>query len=92
VSRFSLHVRADCHARVGISIGTATYGTDGETLDQLLIAADQAMYQVKSAHKVRQATLTSVASDGAASPQAELPTWVPGSDLNDQNLPPTSVN
>jgi diguanylate cyclase (GGDEF)-like protein/putative nucleotidyltransferase with HDIG domain len=53
VSQFSLHVRADRRARVGISIGTATYGSDGETLDQLLIAADQAMYQVKSAHKVK---------------------------------------
>jgi diguanylate cyclase (GGDEF)-like protein len=92
VSQFSLHVRADRRARVGISIGTATYGTDGETLDQLLIAADQAMYQVKSAHKVRQATGTSVPSERAASPQAELPAWVPGSDLDNQNLPPTSVN
>src|SRR5205814_258615 len=35
VSRFSLHVRGDRRARVGISVGTATYGTDGETLDQL---------------------------------------------------------
>jgi diguanylate cyclase (GGDEF)-like protein len=52
VAQFSLYVRADRHARVGISIGTATYGSDGETLDELLIAADQAMYQVKSAHKL----------------------------------------
>jgi GGDEF domain-containing protein len=36
---------------VGISIGTATYNADGETLDQLLVAADQAMYRVKSSHK-----------------------------------------
>ncbi len=52
VSRFSLHVRADKRARVGISIGTATYGSDGDTLDQLLIAADQAMYRVKASHKL----------------------------------------
>lgn len=56
VSEFSLHVRADCRARVGISVGTATYGNDGETLDQLLVAADQAMYRVKSAHKLEKAT------------------------------------
>ena len=56
VSGFSLHVRASCRARVGISIGTATYGAEGETLDQLLVAADQAMYRVKSAHKVEKAT------------------------------------
>src|SRR5947209_6590227 len=51
VSKFSLRVRAEHSARVGISAGSATYGIDGETLDQLLIAADQAMYSAKSAHK-----------------------------------------
>jgi diguanylate cyclase (GGDEF)-like protein len=51
ISSFTLHVRAEHHARVGISVGSATYGIDGETLDQLLIAADQAMYAAKSDHK-----------------------------------------
>lgn len=51
ISAFSLHVRAEHRARVGISVGAATYGLDGETLDQLLMAADQAMYAAKSAHK-----------------------------------------
>ena len=27
------------------------FGTDGETLDQLVVAADQAMYKAKSNHK-----------------------------------------
>jgi diguanylate cyclase (GGDEF)-like protein len=52
VSEFSLHVPGHGYARVGISVGTATYGVDGETLDQLLVAADQAMYRDKSAHKL----------------------------------------
>ena len=52
VSKFSLHVGSNRHARVGISTGTSTFGVDGETLDQLLIAADQAMYRVKSSHKL----------------------------------------
>jgi diguanylate cyclase (GGDEF)-like protein/putative nucleotidyltransferase with HDIG domain len=52
VSNFSLHVRSRGKARVGISVGTATYDVDGETLDQLLVAADQAMYRDKSAHKM----------------------------------------
>ena len=52
VSRFSLHVGGKRHARVGISTGTSTFGVDGESLDHLLIAADQAMYRVKSAHKL----------------------------------------
>ena len=51
VSRFSLHVRGDKRARVGISVGAASYGVHGETLDQLLIAADEAMYSDKSCHK-----------------------------------------
>ena len=79
VSQFSLHVRADRRARVGISIGTATYGSDGETLDQLLIAADQAMYQVKGIHKLQQSPVTSVRSEKI-------------SDLDKQNLASTSVN
>jgi diguanylate cyclase (GGDEF)-like protein/putative nucleotidyltransferase with HDIG domain len=52
VSRFSMHVDGDKRARVGISVGTATFGVDGETLDQLLIVADQAMYRAKSDHKL----------------------------------------
>jgi GGDEF domain-containing protein len=36
---------------MGISIGASIIGADGETLDHLLIAADQAMYRAKSAHK-----------------------------------------
>lgn len=52
VSKFTLHVGGKRHARVGISTGTSTFGVDGETLDQLLIAADHAMYRVKSSHKL----------------------------------------
>ncbi len=52
VRSFSLSVRAETRARVGISIGSSVFGDDGETLDQLLISADQAMYRAKSAHKI----------------------------------------
>lgn len=52
VSEFCLQVRGGGEARVGISVGTATYGVEGETLDQLLVAADQAMYRAKSSHKL----------------------------------------
>ncbi|HST51878.1 MAG TPA: diguanylate cyclase [Pyrinomonadaceae bacterium] len=76
VSRFSLHVRGDKHARVGISVGSATYGADGETLDHLLIAADEAMYSVKSDHKQR----TVEPKSGEA---AEIPTG---------NLASTAIN
>jgi diguanylate cyclase (GGDEF)-like protein len=56
VSEFSLRIRGGGEARVGISIGTATFGIEGETLDQLLVAADQAMYRAKSGHKLEKAT------------------------------------
>ncbi len=51
IGRFSLYVRSDKHARVGISVGAASFGVHGETLDQLLIAADESMYAVKFNHK-----------------------------------------
>jgi diguanylate cyclase (GGDEF)-like protein len=56
VSEFSLNVRGKGQARVGISVGTATFGVEGETLDQLLVAADQAMYRAKSRHKLAKVT------------------------------------
>lgn len=52
VSKFSLMAGRNRFARVGISIGTATFGIDGETLDQLVIAADEKMYRMKSSHKL----------------------------------------
>jgi len=52
VSQFALAVGRNGIARVGISIGTATFGTDGETLDHLLMAADDQMYRMKSNHRM----------------------------------------
>lgn len=51
VSQFFLPAGRGRHARVGISVGTATFGLDGETLDQLLMNADAEMYRVKSTHR-----------------------------------------
>jgi diguanylate cyclase (GGDEF)-like protein len=51
VSQFSLSVGGNRHARVGISVGTATFGSDGDTLDELLISADDKMYRMKSIHR-----------------------------------------
>ncbi len=52
VSKFSLSVGKNRSARVGISVGTATFGIDGDTLDQLVVAADDAMYRMKSTHRL----------------------------------------
>lgn len=51
VSKFSLGVGRNRFARVGISVGTATFGIDGNTLDQLVVAADHEMYRMKSTHR-----------------------------------------
>lgn len=69
VAGFSIDVRAQGCARVGISVGSAVFGVDGETLDQLLVAADQAMYRAKSTHKTsffRAANLETGSSKAAA--------------------------
>lgn len=52
VSKFSLSLGRNRFARVGISVGTATFGVDGETLDHLVAHADNQMYRMKSTHKV----------------------------------------
>lgn len=51
VQKFSLGLGRNRFARVGISVGTATFGVDGETLDQLVVAADNEMYRMKISHK-----------------------------------------
>ena len=51
VSKFSMALGKNRTARVGISVGTATFGIDGETLDQLVVAADREMYRMKSTHR-----------------------------------------
>ena len=51
VSKFSLPVGKNRFASVGISIGTSTFAVHGETLDQLVVAADNEMYRMKSTHR-----------------------------------------
>jgi len=71
VSQFFLPAGRGLQARVGISVGTATFGLDGETLDQLLMNADAEMYRVKSTHRLERSlppadsSLQSIAEDAA---------------------------
>lgn len=75
VSGFSIEVRGQGRARVGISVGSSVYGTDGETLDQLLVAADQAMYRAKSTHKtgIFRAASKQITSSRTAAERADGP-------------------
>jgi diguanylate cyclase (GGDEF)-like protein/putative nucleotidyltransferase with HDIG domain len=87
VSEFSLRVRGRGQARVGISVGTATYGVEGETLDQLLVAADQAMYRAKSSHKLDK--ISQQATPPAEISELENDNLV---ELENDNLASVSVN
>ena len=51
IRKFTLPVGKDQFAQVGVSIGTASFPKNGESLDQIIIAADKAMYAVKDLHK-----------------------------------------
>lgn len=44
-------------ARVGVSLGAACYPRQGETLDQIIVAADKAMYVIKAVRKQRKKRL-----------------------------------
>jgi diguanylate cyclase (GGDEF)-like protein/putative nucleotidyltransferase with HDIG domain len=74
IAGLSLRVPPDKRARVGISVGSARFGADGETLQQLLIAADQAMYSVKSDHKQRRRHSSATPLSIVETPTGELAT------------------
>ena len=53
VSDFALPVGETEFARVGVSLGAACFPHQGETLDQIIIAADKAMYAAKARNKAK---------------------------------------
>jgi diguanylate cyclase (GGDEF)-like protein/putative nucleotidyltransferase with HDIG domain len=57
VDNFAYEVRPGRVARIGISIGYATYGQDGTAIDELMEVADQRMYQDKIARRRNASTL-----------------------------------
>jgi diguanylate cyclase (GGDEF)-like protein/putative nucleotidyltransferase with HDIG domain len=56
VERFSFCVRPMKYARVGLSIGAALYGRDGSSLNDMVLAADRAMYANKQERRSRSET------------------------------------
>lgn len=51
VADFELPVDFDNVAKVGVSLGAADFHTDGTTFDQMIVAADHAMYERKMSRK-----------------------------------------
>lgn len=52
VGEFKLHIDSDTCASVGVSVGAAGYTLNGETFDDIIAAADRAMYKSKSSRKL----------------------------------------
>lgn len=59
VNEFGIPVDGDSAARVGVSIGAASYPALGESFDQLVISADKAMYLTKAVHR-RESRVTEI--------------------------------
>ncbi len=53
VSNFVMPVNDEAFAGVGISLGSASYPSQGETFDELIVAADKAMYLTKAINRQR---------------------------------------
>ena len=53
VSTFALPVGGDQFARVGISFGSASFPTQGQSFDELVVVADKAMYRSKAINRLR---------------------------------------
>ncbi len=51
VGEYEMVIDENTSTNVGISIGSASFPTQGETFDQLIVAADKAMYMTKAIHR-----------------------------------------
>lgn len=51
VENYELDVGGGNFAKVGVSLGAASFPQSGESLDQIMIAADKAMYRIKAFRK-----------------------------------------
>jgi diguanylate cyclase (GGDEF)-like protein len=65
VNSFKLAVGENLTASVGVSIGAACHPHQGETFDQIVVAADKAMYQNKEFHRKRESRREELSNSGA---------------------------
>lgn len=83
VSEFRLTIDEHRYASVGVSIGAAGYPAQGQTFDQMVIAADKAMYVRKARRKQTQ----NLARQTATAPLSELLAQAAEYDLSALELP-----
>ena len=58
VTNCKLLVQDDMYASVGVSIGSAGFPVEGETFDQMIVAADKAMYRRKTRRRLDSGNFT----------------------------------
>jgi diguanylate cyclase (GGDEF)-like protein/putative nucleotidyltransferase with HDIG domain len=58
VDKYQMDLGDDMFAKVGVSIGSASFPNHGETFDQLIMSADKAMYATKAFHRKRNERLS----------------------------------
>ena len=92
VDEFAIEVSPGEVAKVGVSIGSATYPSGGESFDQLIISADKAMYTQKAWRKQQKAEAprnVDVNSLLAPAPTAEeyVPPGAASSNVEFENMP-----
>ena len=74
VNELKVPVDGGAFAKVGVSLGSASYPHNGQTFDQIIVAADKAMYIRKSSRKLRERSIASSSAD----PSGELLTYENG--------------
>jgi diguanylate cyclase (GGDEF)-like protein len=72
VKGFSLNISENKYASVGVSLGASGYPGEGETFDELIDAADRAMYECKKNRK-RFALTNNIGRPASGSPGTEVP-------------------
>lgn len=93
VASYALSVDGET-ASVGVSVGSACFPAQGESFEQLLIAADKAMYRTKAFHKQRRVRLGDGTNTSAAKMDEVIETYATdGPPISDvQARPITSEN
>ncbi|MGI8469278.1 MAG: diguanylate cyclase [Pyrinomonadaceae bacterium] len=90
---FALPVDEGKSAKVGVSLGAAGFPNQGETLDQVIIAADKAMYAVKAKH--RQNTNPAPAAPPVSTPAekvVEVPEDMVLVELDESHIVSSAIN
>lgn len=65
VNDLRVPVEGGAFATVGVSLGSASYPNNGQTFDQIIVAADKAMYIRKSSRKLRERTFVASSNNAA---------------------------